>query len=362
MIQEELQKIVDKFNLRGEVQSITPYGDGHINETYLVITTRQKYILQRINNMVFKDIELLMKNIELVVFHAHEAVHARGGDADREAMTLVHTKNGEKFLSDNGKYYRVYVFIDKTVSLNQARTEQDFYESGVAFGKFAKMLDGFDASQIRDVIENFHDTRVRFDSFIKAVEADRVGRADEVRKEIEFYRSREEFCGRIVDMLESGSIPWRVTHNDTKLNNVLLDEKTGKAVAVIDLDTVMKGSVCYDFGDSVRFGCSTALEDEEDLSKVHFSLELFDVYSRGFIGAMGDTLTENELLALPLGSVMMTLECGMRFLTDYLDGDRYFRVTKDKHNLIRCRTHIRLVEEMEACYDKMVETVKKYKK
>ena len=358
MTNQQLNDVIGRFAIEGNVISYAPYGDGHINDTYLVETTVRKYILQRINNSIFKDVDALMKNITLVCNHARENIIRAGGDPHREAMTVVPTKDGKSYFRFGEKYFRIYVYIDHTVSLNLPRNERDFYESGVGFGKFAKLLDGFDASQIYDVIPDFHNTVVRYNNFIAALEADKLNRAKEVKNEIDFVLKREAVCHKIVDMLASGELKRRVTHNDTKLNNVLLDDKTGKAVAVIDLDTVMQGSVCYDFGDSIRFGCNTAAEDEEDLTKCHFSLPLFEVYSQGFLGAIGGILTEKEIEAMPLGSIMMTLECGIRFLTDYLDGDNYFKVSKDKHNLIRTRTQFRLVEEMERDYDKMISVVK----
>ncbi|MBR2988973.1 MAG: aminoglycoside phosphotransferase family protein [Clostridia bacterium] len=356
----QLNDIIEKFQIEGQVLSCAPYGDGHINDTYLLVTTVRKYIMQRINNRVFCDVDLLMNNIDKVLSHAKRSIIAQGGNPEREAMTLVRTTDGDNFYRDGNKFYRMYIFIDKTVALNSARTDADFYESGVAFGKFAGMLDGFNTDEIKDVIPNFHNTEVRFKNFINALELDKVNRAVKVKNEIDFILAREEFCSKIVKMLASGELKWRVTHNDTKLNNVLLDEVTGKAVSVIDLDTVMKGSVCYDFGDSVRFGCSTALEDEEDLDKVHFSLPLFDVYSRGFLGALDGKLLKSETLTMPIGSMMMTLECGIRFLTDYLDGDNYFKVSKNDHNLHRCRTQFKLVSEMEQNYDEMLKLVERF--
>ncbi len=360
MTTQQLNEIAEQFQIEGEVVSYAPYGDGHINDTYLIITTQKKYILQRINTSVFKDVDALMGNIEKVLAHAKKSIEAEGGNPEREAMTLILTKDGKNYYRYGEKVFRTYIFIDETVSLNMARTSEDFYQSGVAFGKFAKMLDGFDASEIVDVIPNFHHTAIRFENFIKALEEDKYGRAKDCKEEIEFALAHKDTCSKIVDMLERGELKWRVTHNDTKLNNVLLDAETGKAVSVIDLDTVMKGSVCYDFGDSVRFGCSTALEDEEDLSKVHFSLELFEVYSKGFLGALSGTLFPAEVRAMPLGSIMMTLECGIRFLTDYLEGDHYFRIHKENHNLYRTRTQFRLVKEMEEQYDKMLAIVEQY--
>lgn len=360
MNEKELEVLIKSFAVGGTAKSVRPYGDGHINDTYLVETDDKKYILQRINDSIFCDVDTLMSNIVKVLAHAKKNIAAEGGDPERETMTLIPTTDGKPYLRADGGCWRVYLYIDNTVSLNLARTDEDFYESGAAFGKFARMLDGFDVDEIRDVIPNFHNTVSRYRDFIAAVEADKAGRKANCEDEIAFVTSHDYLAPKIVDMLGSGKIPKRVTHNDTKLNNVLLDATTGKAVAVIDLDTVMGGSVVYDFGDSVRFGCSTALEDEADLSKVHFSMRLFDVYSRGFIGAMKGVITPAEVDALPLGSVMMTYECGMRFLADYLSGDTYFKVAKPDHNLIRCRTQFRLVEEMLGSYDEMLAVVRKY--
>lgn len=360
MNEKELEVLIKSFAVGGTAKSVRPYGDGHINDTYLVETDDKKYILQRINDSIFCDVDTLMSNIVKVLAHAKKNIAAEGGDPDRETMTLIPTTDGKPYLRADGGCWRVYLYIDNTVSLNLARSDEDFYESGAAFGKFARMLDGFDVDEIRDVIPNFHNTVSRYRDFIAAAEADKAGRKANCEDEIAFVTSHDYLAPKIVDMLGSGKIPKRVTHNDTKLNNVLLDATTGKAVAVIDLDTVMGGSVVYDFGDSVRFGCSTALEDEADLSKVHFSMRLFDVYSRGFIGAMKGVITPAEVDALPLGSVMMTYECGMRFLADYLSGDTYFKVAKPDHNLIRCRTQFRLVEEMLDSYDEMLAVVRKY--
>ncbi len=362
MNEKDLEKIVGSFAIEEKVRFVKPYGDGHINDTYLVVTDGKKYILQRINDSIFRDVDMLMGNIEKVLAHAKKNIAAAGGDPDRETMTLIPSKSGKSYIREESGCWRVYLYIDNTVSLNLARSDEDFYESGVAFGKFARMLDGFDVDEIRDVIPNFHNTVSRYRDFTASLNADKAGRRANCEEEIGFVTDHAYLASKIVDMLNSGEIPKRVTHNDTKLNNVLLDAKTGKAVAVIDLDTVMGGSVVYDFGDSVRFGCSTALEDEADLDKVHFSLQLFDVYSRGFIGAMKGVITDKETDTLPLGSVMMTYECGMRFLADYLDGDTYFKVTKPDHNLIRSRTQFRLVSEMLAHYDEMLAVVRKYAK
>lgn len=360
MTESQLKNMIASFKIDGEIVSCVPYGDGHINDTYLLTTTEQKYILQKINTSIFSDVDLLMNNINYVLDFMREKITAYGGNPDRETMTLVPTVDGKTYYMLGNDAYRTYIYIDDTISLSKAENEEHFYQSGVGFGRFARLLDGFDASKIKDVIPFFHDTPVRYEAFIKAVEADAFGRKKEVEKEIEFVKARRGFMDKIVKALALGEIPTRVTHNDTKLNNVLLDKESGKAVAVIDLDTVMQGSVCYDFGDSVRFGCSTATEDEVDLDKVHFSLSLFDVYCRGFIGEMKSVLTQKEAELLPIGSIMMTLECGMRFLTDYLSGDTYFKIHREKHNLDRCRTQFKLVAEMEEALEKMHDTVEKY--
>ncbi len=362
MTETQLKNMIKSFSTDGEIVSCVKYGDGHINDTYLLTTTKRKYILQRINTSIFKDVEVLMSNIEKVLSFARREIIANGGEPDRETMTLIKTLDGNSCYRMGDDVYRMYVYIDDTLSLSLAENAEHFYQSGVGFGRFAKLLDGFDATQIADVIPDFHNTPVRYEAFIRAVEEDAFGRKAEVADEIEFIKARRDFMNVIVDALKNGEIPTRVTHNDTKLNNVLLDKKSGKAVAVIDLDTVMQGSVCYDFGDSVRFGCSTAAEDERELDKVNFSLELFDVYSRGFLSEMRAVITERETELLPIGSIMMTLECGMRFLTDYLSGDTYFKIHRDKHNLDRCRTQLKLVAEMEKSLPKMLEIVKKYTK
>jgi len=225
--------------------------------------------------------------------------------------------------------------------------------SGEAFGSFVRCLDGFPAEVLHETIPHFHDTKDRYRLFKQAIANDKAGRAKDIKEEIDFYLAREDFAGLIVDKLADGSLPLRVTHNDTKLNNVMLDKNTRKALCVIDLDTVMPGSALYDFGDSIRFGASTAAEDEKDLGKVWMDIELFKMYTDGYLSACGDSLTKLEIEMLPVGAKMMTLECGMRFLTDYLDGDTYFKTTYPEQNLDRTRTHIKLVSDMEAKWDEM---------
>lgn len=355
-------RIIEKFSVAGELISCERYGEGHINDTFKVTMDdcgrEVHYILQRINNRLFPDVERLMHNIELVTEFCRKSVTERGGDPMRECLTLIRTKDGASYICENGDYFRMYVFIEGATTYQSVRDPRDFYESAVAFGNFANLLAKFDASQLYEVLPDFHNTKVRYENFLRAVEKDVCGRAKEVRGEIDWVKSRSDLCGKIVDKIASGEIPLRVTHNDTKLNNVMLDDATGKGLAVIDLDTVMPGSLCYDFGDSIRFGCNSAAEDEPDTEKVHFVFDLYKTYLDGYLSAVGNSVTQEEKENLPTGAVLMTYECGMRFLTDYLEGDVYFRTHRVRHNLERARTQFKLVDEMLACFSQMPAAVK----
>lgn len=355
-------RIIEKFSVAGELISCERYGEGHINDTFKVTMDdcgrEVHYILQRINNRLFPDVERLMHNIELVTEFCRKSVIERGGAPMRECLTLIRTKDGASYTCEDGNYFRMYVFIEGATTYQSVRDPRDFYESAVAFGNFANLLAKFDASQLYEVLPDFHNTKVRYENFLRAVEKDVCGRAEEVRSEIDWVKSRSDLCGKIVDKIASGEIPLRVTHNDTKLNNVMLDDATGKGLAVIDLDTVMPGSLCYDFGDSIRFGCNSAVEDEPDTEKVHFVFDLYKTYLDGYLSAVGNSVTQEEKENLPTGAVLMTYECGMRFLTDYLEGDVYFRTHRARHNLERARTQFKLVDEMLACFSQMPAAVK----
>ena len=340
----ELVQIANEFCVEGEIYSVTPYGEGHINQTYLAVSDKKRYILQRINTTLFTKPDELMYNIEKVTQHIAKKYKSQGKPTDR-LLQIVPTKTGKSFLQIEEGCFRTYVFIENAIS-HQTANEKLFYQSAVAFGQFAEDLSDFDASVLYDVLPSFHDTTVRFKNFENAINADTVGRKASVQAEIDFYLQRKHYCDMIVSRLKDGRLPLRVTHNDTKLNNVMLDETTGEPVAVIDLDTVMSGSICYDFGDSIRFGCNTASEDEQDLDKTHFSLPLYHSYAKGFLSTFS-TMTDEEKRMLPYGAIIMTYECGMRFLTDYLQGDVYFRRKREGQNLDRCRTHMKLIEEME---------------
>ncbi len=354
---KEFKSIADHFLLEGDLLDIRPYGEGHINQTLLVATTKKRYILQKMNTNVFTDPDSLMKNICYVT----KELRSKG----IETLHVISTKEGNSFLRliQDGKEecFRVYEFIENTVTYQRVTDKQVFYNSGKAFGEFQNYLAEFDASLLSETIPFFHDTPKRYQDFYEALKADVCSRASECIKEIEFLMERKDTLSKVVDGLKDGSIPLRVTHNDTKLNNILMDEKTCEARAVIDLDTIMPGSMLYDFGDSIRFGASTATEDEQDLSKVHFDIELFEAYARGYCTAVKDSITPRELELLPYSAYLLTTECGMRFLTDYLSGDTYFATKYPQHNLVRCRTQFKLAKEIEESLPAMLEIVLKLK-
>jgi Ser/Thr protein kinase RdoA (MazF antagonist) len=342
-----------QFQLAGVPVSCERYGGGHINETYLLETDQRKYILQKINRRVFRDVPSLMRNIALV------AQHLRQLEPDpRRVLTIIPAADGMDYLKDDdGECWRVYDFINGSLCLEKAQSAGDMYQTGVAFGRFQSMLSGFPADTLFETIEGFHDTPGRFAQLREAVLKNAAGRLHFAKAEIDFALQRENEAGAMVHMLREGKLPLRVTHNDAKLNNVMLDAKTGEALCVVDLDTVMPGLAGNDFGDSIRFGASTALEDEKDLDKVSLSLDFYHSYAKGFLGACGANLSRAEVDTLPMGAKLMTLECGVRFLTDYLSGDKYFRIRRPEHNLDRCRTQFRLVFDMESKWDAMGEII-----
>jgi len=353
--------IANRFKLEGRPISAEVHGEGHINDTFLVKTDAGKnYILQRINTSIFKNADALMSNVILVTDFLKEKIAGAGGDPLRETLSVIYTKDDKPLYKEGNDCWRVYNFIDGAVTIQTCENEEQFYASACAFGHFQKLLADFPADTLFESIPNFHNTKSRYLDFEAAVAADVCGRAASVAEEIEFVRSRKEFAATLVDMQESGELPLRVTHNDTKLNNVLFDGVTRLPLAVVDLDTVMPGLSINDFGDSIRFGATYAAEDEPDLDKVHFEIDLFECYTRGFLGECGALMTENEKKMLPVGAMMMTFECGMRFLTDYLNGDTYFKIHRKNHNLDRCHTQFKLVGEMEKARAQMDEVVRKY--
>lgn len=365
---EQLDEVIGSFQYEGILVREEPYGSGHINDTYLLTFEiaemgTLKVILQRMNKEIFTAPEQLMENIVGVTSHLREKILLRGGDPDRETLNVIHTVGGDPFYVDSqGEYWRSYKFITDATSYDQVEKEEHFYQSAVAFGTFQCLLADYPAETLHETIRDFHNTRARYEAFERAVARDAVGRAKLVEEEIAFVRRRKEVADYFSLLLEKGQIPVRVTHNDTKLNNIMLDNKTGKGICVIDLDTVMPGLAVFDFGDSIRFGASTAAEDEQDLSKVACDMHLFEIYVKGFIEGCQGKLTPEEIELLPMGAKVMTFECGMRFLTDYLEGDVYFKIHREHHNLDRCRTQFRLVEDMESKWETMKDIVRKYDK
>lgn len=354
------------FQLDGMVMKAVRYGSGHINDTFLMTLreddeTEGRVILQRMNKSIFTKPVELMENIMGVTSFLRERIIENGGDPDRETLNVIPTKDGKPYFIDSeGEYWRCYKFIEDATSYDQVENPEDFYESAVAFGNFQRLLADYPAATLHETIKGFHDTKARFEVFKKAVADDVCGRAASVKEEIDFYLSHEDVANVFGDLLEKGELPLRVTHNDTKLNNIMIDNETHKGICVIDLDTVMPGLAMNDFGDSIRFGASTAAEDEKDLDKVWCDMDLFDVYTKGFIEGCAGRLTEKEIELLPMGAKVMTFECGMRFLTDHLQGDTYFKIHRENHNLDRARTQMKLVQDMEAKWDIMNEIVKKY--
>lgn len=361
-----MKEVLAHFQLEGTVVNAVNYGSGHINDTFLVTLKKGNeseghVILQRMNKNIFTKPVELMENIMSVTSFLRERIIENGGDPDRETLNVIPTKEGKPYFVDSdGEYWRCYRFIEDATSFDQVETPEDFYQSAVAFGNFQRLLADFPADTLHETIKGFHDTKARFEVFKQAVKDDICGRAATVKEEIDFFLAHEEIANVFGDMLERGELPLRVTHNDTKLNNVMIDNKTHKGICVLDLDTVMPGLAMNDFGDSIRFGASTAAEDEKDLDKVWCDMELYEIYTKGFIEGCGGRLTKKEMEMLPMGAKVMTFECGMRFLTDYLQGDTYFKVHREKHNLDRARTHIKLVQDMEKKWKQMNKIVQKY--
>ena len=355
-----MKNVLANFKIDGEFVSCVPYGEGHINDTYLVTFKNDPiglYILQRINHNIFKDVKGLMNNISLVTNYLKEKEHDVDG---RKVLTIVKTKDDKDYYYDeaNDKYYRVYIFVKDSLTLQKASTKELFEESAIAFGRFVNLLADFDTTPLIEVIKDFHNSEERFNHFVKTLKEDKLDRAKYCQEEIKFILDRKDDCSKIVNLLKENKLPTKVTHNDTKLNNVLLDINTLKALCVIDLDTVMPGSSLYDFGDSIRFGCNNASEDEKDLSKVTFNIDYFYAFTKGYLSQVKDSLNQYELDNLVFCAKLMTLECGIRFLDDYLDGDHYFKIHRDGHNLDRCKTQLKLVLEIEKHFDELNDIVK----
>lgn len=365
-VKHNLAEIVTHFQLDGKFLDAVPYGSGHINDTYAsrfqVGDKVVRYIHQRVNHNIFKEPEKLMENIDRVTKYSHERCVAEGRDPLRETLNLIPCTDGKCYYkSPEGNYWRTYIFIEGARTYDQVEDLRHVYSASKAFGEFQKLLKALPGGRLHETIPDFHHSKKRFDAFKEAYEKDAFNRASLVKPEADFVLSREADTSVIVDMLAKGVIPERVTHNDTKLNNVMIDDKTGEGICVIDLDTMMPGSALYDFGDSVRIGASTAAEDEKDLSKVGISLDMFDRLAHGYLDAARDFLNEAEIENLAFSCKLMTFECGVRFLADYLSGDVYFKIHREEHNLDRCRTQFKMVADMEEKMDQMNAIVNKYK-
>jgi len=362
----DFNSIVENFCFEGEFIEIKPHGFGHINDTYAVFFkkrdgSRHRYILQRINHNVFRNPEQLMENIAGVTRYLREKIIGAGGDPDRETLNLIPAKDGKNYYkSPEGDYWRGYIFIENAKTYQVVENLDHFYNAGRAFGKFQSLLNDYPAHTLHETIPGFHNTQKRFEAFLDAVEKDRMNRAKDVKAEIEFALKRADEAPVLISLLNSGKLPLRVTHNDTKFNNVMIDDKTGEGICVIDLDTVMPGLSLYDFGDSIRSGANPADEDERDLSKVSMDLMLFEKFTAGFLSTAGKLLTPAEIEYLPFSARIMTFECGIRFLGDHLNGDTYFKIHREGHNLDRARTQFKMVRDMEEKHEKMKMIVEKY--
>lgn len=362
---DRMKRVLPQFQLPEEYQDITLFDNGHINQTYKVTygtgEDKESYIVQGINSYVFKKPEEVMENIAEITRFMKQKLKERGGDYKRGVLDFLETTDGKNYYQDeNGEYWRAYRFVDHSKTYDVITDTKILYNSGKAFGEFQQMLADFPMNKLKETIPGFHDTPQRLKSFFDIVESDPLGRAKEAEKEIEFIRAHTEVAERLIRMQRGGELPLRVTHNDTKFNNVLIDTDTGEAICVIDLDTVMPGLCAYDFGDAIRFAASSAAEDETDLSKVYLDMDYYEAFTKGYMEASGKDLTQNEIDTMALGAITITLELASRFLADHIDGDRYFHIHHENHNLERAKNQLKLVEDMEAKYSMMCEIVKKY--
>lgn len=362
-----IAQILAAYALPGTVADVARHGKGHINDTFCVVCRMPeggtaRFILQRLSQAAFPHPEEVMENFVGITSYLRREILAEGGDPLRETLSLVKTGDGADFVTDaEGRAWRLMPFIENA-ECYQSATPELFAASGRAFGRFQYMLRDYPARTLHETIPHFHDTESRFEQFLAALEADKLNRAEGVSPEIQFILRRKADCGVALRALREGKLPLRVTHNDTKLNNILIDRDTHEGICIIDLDTTMPGLAINDFGDSIRFGANHCMEDEQDLTKVNFDILLYEVFTRGFLEGARGSLTSAELEYLPWGARLMTLECGIRFLTDYLDGDHYFHVSHPRQNLDRARTQLKLVKDMEEQFDAMGAVVAKYAK
>ncbi len=355
---KEFVTVIEHFDI--EEIDVQRYGNGHINDTYVVTKDSEKMLLQRLNTNVFKDPAGVMDNIVRITEYLKKKIAEKGGDTERETMTVIKAVDGDNFfVSEHGNVFRMYKFIDDTLSFDRCENTAQMTSFAKTLGKFYHMLDGYPAETLAVAIPKFHDTRNYFNRLMGAIEKDTAGRKADVEAEIAFVKDHEYLADIINNGLADKTIPLRVTHNDTKLNNVLFD-MNGEGLCVIDLDTVMPGSILFDFGDAMRFGAASGPEDEKDLSKIWFDLDMFDAFTKGFAAEMKDTLVEGEIKNLVNSVKILTFECGMRFLEDHINGDTYFKIHRENHNIDRARTQFKLVADMETKTAEMDAIVAKY--
>jgi len=359
----DLEGVAGHFALRGKFLSAAPYGSGHINDTYAGCYDRDgapvRYIHQRINHSIFKDPVRLMENISRVTRHVRATLAASGADQiGRRTLTLVPTLDGASYHVDGEQnFWRTYEFIEEARTFDQLESEDLAFAAAKAFGAFQCMLADFPEPRLNETIPGFHDTPRRYSALMNAVERDPVNRAADVEREIAFASEREACTSKVVDLLDSGVLPERITHNDTKLNNVMIDDESGEGICVIDLDTVMPGCALYDFGDMVRSATNSSREDERDVSRVKMRMNVFKALAAGYLASAGEFLTPPELDLLVFSGRLITFEIGLRFLTDYLGGDTYFKTSRPGQNLDRCRVQFELLLSMESQADEMEQVV-----
>ncbi len=365
--EDTLWEVLEAFAFGDPVVGAVRYGQGHINDTFCVHTQPEdrccrRFILQRMSAAAFKRPDQLMENITGVTEFLAREIKKNGGDPSREALQVIRPKNGGSYYTDSaGGAWRLYPYVEDTVCYQSAQTAELFAASGRAFGRFQRLLKDYPAETLHETIPHFHDTEDRLAKLKAAIAEDKMGRVKDCQEEISFVLAREKDCSVALQALRDGKIPLRVTHNDTKLNNVLMDKDTGNGLCIIDLDTVMPGLSINDFGDSIRFGANHSAEDERDLSKVNLDVDLFAVYTKAFLEGAEGSLTDGEIMLLPWGAKLMTLECGIRFLTDDLVGDEYFHISRERQNLDRCRTQFKLVAGMEEQWERLMAIVEPYR-
>ena len=352
---KEILSVCSQFNVDSPAASAIPFGSGHINSTFLVtLDNGELYVLQKINTYVFKNPEQLMDNVFGVTSFIANSLKKAGEDSARGTLSFLKAKDGKKFyIDENGNAWRMYKHIDNSTAYDSVERKGLLYEAAYAFGKFQRQLGAYDAKTLYETIPDFHNTPVRYKAFEDAVAQNTAGRAQSVSEDIAILRQYADRASVITEKLDNKVIPVRVTHNDTKLNNVLIDDTTGKGICVIDLDTVMPGSLLYDFGDSVRYAANNGAEDDQELSNVWLNLDLFKEFADGFLLGIGDAITKEEKDLLPLSVFVLTYELALRFMTDYLNGDVYFKTKYSEHNIVRTRAQIRLMQDIDSKLDKM---------